>query len=71
MLFRSARRPADFGALDLRIFAQPEVEPTLILRRIPVAAADFLEYSGKRELPPMHTADQSGRIVSHYLDGED
>jgi lysine 2,3-aminomutase len=33
-------------------------------------AADFLELTGKPELPPLHEADADGYIVSHYLDGD-
>ena len=33
-------------------------------------AADFLELTGKSELPPLHERDAAGYVISHYLDGE-
>ena len=32
---------------------------------------DFLEFTGKTELPPHHFVNNDGYLVSHYLDGED
>lgn len=37
----------------------------------PYLARDFFECTGKTSLPPLHYTDAAGRIVSHYLDGED
>jgi KamA family protein len=37
----------------------------------PYKAADFLEFSDSKELPPMHEVDENGYIVSYYLDGDD
>ncbi len=37
----------------------------------PYRAAEFLEFTGKTALPPRHEADPEGRIISHYLDGDD
>lgn len=34
-------------------------------------AADFLEFTGKTELPPNHEAHAEGWVISHYLDGQD
>lgn len=36
----------------------------------PYAARDFLEFTGRNALPPLHEVDARGWIVSHYLDGE-
>lgn len=37
----------------------------------PYRAADFFEFTGKDELPPLHEVDEAGYIVSHYLDGDE
>jgi KamA family protein len=37
----------------------------------PYLARDFLQNTGKSALPPLHEADETGHIVSHYLDGDD
>ncbi|QKI82923.1 KamA family radical SAM protein [Kroppenstedtia eburnea] len=37
----------------------------------PYKAADFLEFSDNRELPPLHGINEEGYITSHYLDGHD
>lgn len=37
----------------------------------PYKADEFLEYTGKSQLPPLHTKNEAGYIVSHYMDGED
>lgn len=34
-------------------------------------AAEFLRYTGKTELPPLHQVDNDGYVISHYLDGDD
>ncbi|MBN4066547.1 radical SAM protein [Simkania negevensis] len=37
----------------------------------PYKAADFKEFTGKRELPPLHDENEEGYVISHYLDGDD
>jgi lysine 2,3-aminomutase len=37
----------------------------------PYRADDFLAFSGRDRLPPLHECDPGGFIVSHYLDGND
>src|SRR5262245_10814444 len=39
---RSARRPANLGAIDVRVFSEAEVQTPLILRAEAAAARDFL-----------------------------
>lgn len=38
-------------------------------RRSPYRAEDFLRYTGRNALPPLHDTGDDGFIVSHYLDG--
>jgi hypothetical protein len=38
-LFRLARGPADFDEVGLRVFAEAEVEPEVVLRKVARAAA--------------------------------
>lgn len=37
----------------------------------PYQADDFVAFSGRDRLPPLHERGADGRIVSHYLDGND
>ena len=37
----------------------------------PYIADEFLEFSGQQKLPPLHSRDEDGFVVSHYLDGND
>lgn len=34
-------------------------------------ANDFFEYTGKTDLPPLHSVSEDGYIISNYLDGND
>ena len=46
-------------------------DKTYIRARSPYKAKDFLEFSGKQQLPRLHDVDSDGYIISHYLDGND
>jgi lysine 2,3-aminomutase len=37
----------------------------------PYVADEFLEFSGQQKLPPLHSRNEDGFVVSHYLDGND
>lgn len=36
----------------------------------PYRVDDFFEFTGRTSLPPHHEGDAQGRIISHYLDGD-